>query len=198
VAECARKPALAEAACPCHEQITPLGDTAKRRWCFSRLVEAEMKNRSEVHCGDGPDADEALNTNRRPINGATLCPSPDSAYPVAMGANQDASRRAGVAASTEVEAFIARWQGREGGQERANYAMFLTELCSAFAIQPPDPAGDPESNDYVFERVGKETNRDGTISSPRSALRECALVRCFFSSAGSAGGTTDFTKGDQR
>ncbi|MEA2754538.1 MAG: hypothetical protein QOJ54_827, partial [Aliidongia sp.] len=30
-----------------------------------------------------------------------------------------------------IEAFIARWQGREGGQERANYAMFLSELCTA-------------------------------------------------------------------
>ena len=26
-----------------------------------------------------------------------------------------------------VEAFIARWQGRDGGQERANYAMFQRE-----------------------------------------------------------------------
>lgn len=25
------------------------------------------------------------------------------------------------------EVFIARWQGREGGQERANYALFLAD-----------------------------------------------------------------------
>ena len=88
-----------------------------------------------------------------------------------MGANQETSQRSGAAAAAaDVEAFIARWQGREGGQERANYAMFLTELCSALAIPPPDPAGDPESNEYVFERVVKETNRDGSISSRRIDL----------------------------
>jgi hypothetical protein len=32
------------------------------------------------------------------------------------------------------EAFIARWQGREGGQERANYALFLTELCDVLGV----------------------------------------------------------------
>jgi hypothetical protein len=29
--------------------------------------------------------------------------------------------------SSRVKAFITRWQGREGGQERANYALF--RLC---------------------------------------------------------------------
>jgi hypothetical protein len=69
-----------------------------------------------------------------------------------------------------VEAFIARWQGRDGGQERANYAMFLRELCDALGLQPPDPAGDPETNDYVFERVVKEPGRDGTVASRRIDL----------------------------
>ena len=31
-----------------------------------------------------------------------------------------------------VEAFIARWQGQEGGQERENYAQFLTEMLCCF------------------------------------------------------------------
>jgi hypothetical protein len=39
-----------------------------------------------------------------------------------------------------VEAFILRWQGREGGQERANYALFLTELCDLLGLPHPDPA----------------------------------------------------------
>jgi len=69
-----------------------------------------------------------------------------------------------------VEAFIARWQGRDGGQERANYAMFLTELCALLDVPQPDPAGDPLTNDYVFERVVKEQGRDGTISSRRIDL----------------------------
>ena len=53
-----------------------------------------------------------------------------------------------------IEAFIARWQGQEGGQERANYALFLTELCDALELPHPDVAqATHEFNDYVFERA---------------------------------------------
>lgn len=54
----------------------------------------------------------------------------------------------------DIEAFIARWQGSEGGQERANYALFLTEFCSLLDLPRPDPASaEHENNDYVFERA---------------------------------------------
>ncbi|MFG1244236.1 DNA methyltransferase [Xanthobacter sp. V7C-4] len=78
-----------------------------------------------------------------------------------------------------VEAFIARWQGREGGQERANYALFLGELASVLGLPPPDPAGARhEANDYVFERVVRETARDGTVSNKRIDLykRDCFIL----------------------
>ena len=93
----------------------------------------------------------------------------------------DADKQTGAqsgAASTAVEAFIARWQGRVGGQERANYGMFLGELCAALGIQPPDPAGESETNDYVFERVVKELSRDGGVSSRRIDLykRDCFVL----------------------
>ena len=39
-----------------------------------------------------------------------------------------------------IDLFIARWQGREGGQERANYALFLSELCDVLGVRRPDPA----------------------------------------------------------
>ena len=53
-----------------------------------------------------------------------------------------------------VEDFITRWQGREGGAERANYALFLTELCGVLGVEPPQPASAAhEQNDYVFERA---------------------------------------------
>ncbi|TCU16383.1 class I SAM-dependent DNA methyltransferase [Rhizobium sullae] len=53
-----------------------------------------------------------------------------------------------------VEDFIARWTAREGGAERANYQMFLTELCDVISVKRPDPAGSARvSNDYVFERA---------------------------------------------
>lgn len=52
-----------------------------------------------------------------------------------------------------VDEFIARWTGREGGAERANYQMFLSELCDVIDVQRPDPAGAERAlNDYVFER----------------------------------------------
>ncbi len=78
-----------------------------------------------------------------------------------------------------VEAFIARWQGQEGGQERANYALFLTELSSVLDLPQPDPASTShENNDYVFERVVKEMTRDGAANSKRIDLykRNCFVL----------------------
>jgi hypothetical protein len=61
-----------------------------------------------------------------------------------------------------VNAFIQRWQGQEGGQERANYALFLTELCDLIGVEHPEPAGAThERNDYVFERVVTRHKDDG-------------------------------------
>jgi hypothetical protein len=66
------------------------------------------------------------------------------------------------ASQAHVEAFIKRWTGQEGGQERANYALFLTELCDTLGLPHPDPAGtDRERNDYVFERVVTRHRDDG-------------------------------------
>jgi hypothetical protein len=56
--------------------------------------------------------------------------------------------------SEAVEMFIKRWQGREGGQERANYVSFLNELIALLGLPPPDPAdATHDHNDYVFERA---------------------------------------------
>lgn len=55
-----------------------------------------------------------------------------------------------------IDTFIKRWTAREGGAERANYQMFLTELCALIGVDKPDPAGaETELNDYVFERQVK-------------------------------------------
>ncbi len=75
--------------------------------------------------------------------------------------------------------FISRWQGREGGQERANYALFLTELCAALDLPQPDPAtAAAEENDYVFERVVREPAIDGSASLRRIDLykRGCFVL----------------------
>lgn len=79
----------------------------------------------------------------------------------------------------QIETFIARWQGREGGQERANYAMFLTELCAAMGLPQPEPAGaDSDRNDYVFERSVREPAPDGSVSVRRIDLykRGCFVL----------------------
>lgn len=69
------------------------------------------------------------------------------------------------------EAFISRWTAREGGQERANYALFLAELCDVLNVPRPDPAsGDTETNDYVFERAVTDRSREGSTSAKRIDL----------------------------
>ena len=63
-----------------------------------------------------------------------------------------------------VEEFIARWQHADGG-ERANYQLFLTELCALLGLDRPDPASvDTEENAYVFERKVSFRHADGTTS----------------------------------
>jgi len=68
------------------------------------------------------------------------------------------------------ETFIERWQDGEGGQERANYALFLTELCDLIGVARPQPAGAThEHNDYVFERAVKQQH-DGSDANRRIDL----------------------------
>ena len=40
-----------------------------------------------------------------------------------------------------IDEFIERWRGLVGGAERADYVMFLRELCTALDLPPPHPAG---------------------------------------------------------
>lgn len=64
--------------------------------------------------------------------------------------------------SNPIERFITRWQGQEGGQERANYALFLTELCDVLGLPHPDVANAThEFNDYVFERAVRRHRDEG-------------------------------------
>lgn len=71
----------------------------------------------------------------------------------------------------EVDAFIQRWTAREGGAERANYQMFLAELCDVIDVPRPDPAGaETHLNDYAFERAVKSGEIDLTASTKRIDL----------------------------
>jgi hypothetical protein len=61
-----------------------------------------------------------------------------------------------------IAGFIARW-GKADGSERANYQLFLTELCQLLHLPQPDPAGSStEQNGYVFERRVDILNPDGS------------------------------------
>lgn len=77
-------------------------------------------------------------------------------------------------AATNIEQFIARWASSEGS-ERANYQMFLSELCDVLEVHRPSVSS-TEDGDYVFERNVYEKFTDGT-----SAVRRIDLYRkgCF-------------------
>lgn len=49
-----------------------------------------------------------------------------------------------------VDQLLEKWLGKEGGAERANYQMFLTELASALDLPAPDPKG-AGLGDFQFE-----------------------------------------------
>lgn len=64
-----------------------------------------------------------------------------------------------------IEAFIQRWSSA-GGSERANYQLFLTELCTLLELPQPEPAGDDtRDNAYVFERRVLIRQPDGSANS---------------------------------
>ncbi|MGY6588647.1 MAG: DNA methyltransferase [Wenzhouxiangella sp.] len=63
-----------------------------------------------------------------------------------------------------IESFIQRWQNT-GGKERANYQLFLTELCQLLGLPGPMPASDnPADDEYVFEHRVDIHHPDGTAS----------------------------------
>lgn len=79
-----------------------------------------------------------------------------------------------------VDAFIARWQ-HASGSERANYQLFLTELCALLGLPQPDPARqDTQDNAYCFERRVIFRHGDGTHSQGFIDLyrRACYVLEC--------------------
>ena len=52
-----------------------------------------------------------------------------------------------------LQTFIARWH-TSGAAERANYQLFLAELCAVLDVPAPDPSSPVEAeNAYVFEKA---------------------------------------------
>jgi hypothetical protein len=73
--------------------------------------------------------------------------------------------------AADLEAFIARWADGEGGQERANYALFFAELCDLLDVPHPDQAShDATTNAYAFERAVTFREPDGSTARGRIDL----------------------------
>jgi hypothetical protein len=71
----------------------------------------------------------------------------------------------------DLNSFIARWSAGEGGQERANYALFLSELCDVLEVPRPDQASyEAASNAYAFERAVTFREPDGSTARGRIDL----------------------------
>jgi hypothetical protein len=65
----------------------------------------------------------------------------------------------------DVEAFVKTWAG-VSGSERANYQLFVGELCALLGVARPDPSReDTRDNAYVFERRVTFSHGDGSTSS---------------------------------
>ncbi|UCV27743.1 class I SAM-dependent DNA methyltransferase [Ferribacterium limneticum] len=63
-----------------------------------------------------------------------------------------------------IDTFLARWRAA-GGSERANYQLFIADLCALLEVAPPQPANeDTRDNPYVFERRVIFHHGDGSTS----------------------------------
>jgi len=78
----------------------------------------------------------------------------------------------------DIEHFIGRWKA-SGAAERANYALFLSELCDLLDVPRPEPKQpDDAANAYVFEKDVTFQHADGTTSIGRIDLyrRGCFVL----------------------
>jgi len=73
--------------------------------------------------------------------------------------------------------LIARWGGTEGGAERANYQMFLSELAQALGLTAPHPKG-AGLGDYEFEAPVRSEAALGRKGTGRIDLykRDCFIL----------------------
>lgn len=83
-----------------------------------------------------------------------------------------------VDTAPDTASFIARWLS-SGAAERANYQLFLSELCDLLGVARPDPTKpDDADNAYVFERSVTFHHPDGSTSTGRIDLykRGCYVL----------------------
>jgi hypothetical protein len=75
------------------------------------------------------------------------------------------------------EKFIGRWE-RSSASERANYALFLSELCDHLDLPRPEPSqADESANIYVIDKAVVFQNltvrRQQTSLISTSAIASC-------------------------
>lgn len=64
----------------------------------------------------------------------------------------------------EIEQFITCWKA-SGASERANYQLFLMELCDLLGIEKPNPASAKvREASYTFERPVEFNDGEGNIT----------------------------------
>lgn len=83
-----------------------------------------------------------------------------------------------MSAIPSLESFLARWEA-SGASERANYQLFLAELCDQLGVDRPEPSQpDETSNRYVFEKAVTFAHGDGSTSHGRIDLyrRGCFVL----------------------
>lgn len=83
-----------------------------------------------------------------------------------------------ITTDTHADAFIQRWQGKDGS-EKANFQLFLGELCELLDVEKPQPAlGDNVLNTYVFERRIDLVKVDGSSNTGFIDLyrRDCFVL----------------------
>jgi hypothetical protein len=82
------------------------------------------------------------------------------------------------ATTAAVSDFLLRWEA-SGAAERANYQLFLSELCDLLDVPRPEPTRpDDRDNTYVFERSVTFRHGDGSSSVGRIDLykRGCFVL----------------------
>jgi len=76
-----------------------------------------------------------------------------------------------------VSAFITRWKTAAGGSERANYQLFIVELCQLLGVPSPEPSGeDSRDHAYVCERRVIFRRGNGSVS---QGFIDCYKRGCF-------------------
>ncbi|MCA1636270.1 MAG: class I SAM-dependent DNA methyltransferase, partial [Acidobacteria bacterium] len=78
----------------------------------------------------------------------------------------------------DITNFVERWAA-SGAAERANYQIFLAELCDVLEVARPEPTGiNEDDNAYVFEKAVTFQHGDGTSSTGRIDLykRGCFVL----------------------